>query len=147
MIFRDAEIADIKQIQVIRHAVKENILSDPSLVTDDDCKDYITNRGKGWVCEDGERMVGFAIADLLDHSIWALFLLPEYEKKGIGRRLHEIMLAWYFSNTTISAWLTTSPGTRAERFYRTAGWIETGLKQNGEIKFEMSYQKWLESSR
>jgi len=37
MIFREATIADIPQMQVVRNAVKENILSNPGLVTD---KDY-----------------------------------------------------------------------------------------------------------
>ena len=49
MIFREANIAGIKQIQIVRNSVKENILSDPNLVTDEDCKEFITVRGKGWV--------------------------------------------------------------------------------------------------
>ena len=36
MIFREAQISDIQQIQIVRNAVKENVLSDPSLVTDKD---------------------------------------------------------------------------------------------------------------
>ena len=147
LIFREAKAPDIRQMQVIRHSVKENILSDPALVTDEDCKEYITIRGKGWVCEAGKTMAGFAIADLKDNSIWALFLLPEFERMGIGRKLHDIMLSWYFEKTTKAAWLTTSPGTRAEAFYRKAGWHETGLKENGEIKFEMSFENWLEQPR
>ena len=39
MHFREAGLNDIAQIQVVRHAVKENILSDPALVTDADCAD------------------------------------------------------------------------------------------------------------
>jgi len=50
MIFREAIVSDIPQIQVVRHAVKENVLSNPALVTDHDCKEFITERGKGWVC-------------------------------------------------------------------------------------------------
>jgi hypothetical protein len=49
MNFREAKINDISQIQVVRHAVKENVLSDPALVTDDDCMEFISVRGKGWV--------------------------------------------------------------------------------------------------
>jgi hypothetical protein len=41
MIFREAEINDIPQIQVVRHAVKENVLSNPALVTDDDCREFL----------------------------------------------------------------------------------------------------------
>ena len=34
MIFREAQTNDIKQIQVVRNAVKENMLSNPGLITD-----------------------------------------------------------------------------------------------------------------
>jgi GNAT superfamily N-acetyltransferase len=109
MIFREAHINDIRQIMTVRFAVKENILSSPALVTDKDCEEYITARGKGWVCEMERSVVDFAIADLLEKSIWALFVHPEYEKKGIGRRLHDDMLNWYFSKTKETVWLTTAP--------------------------------------
>ena len=49
MTIREAKIEDIPQIQWVRNAVKENMLSDPGLVTDDDCRLFITERGKGWV--------------------------------------------------------------------------------------------------
>jgi GNAT superfamily N-acetyltransferase len=142
MNFREATTADIKQIQLVRHLVKENTLSDPSLVTDKDCEEFLTVRGKGWVCEIDNKIVGFAIADLKDNNIWALFLDPEYEKKGIGRNLHERMLDWYFSQTKKTVWLGTSPHTRAEAFYRKAGWKEAGMHGKGEIKFEMTFDNW-----
>ena len=85
MLFREAGITDIPQIQVVRNSVKENMLSNSALVTDNDCENYLVNRGKGWVCEIDGRIVGFAIADLLDHNVWALFLQPGFDKKGIGR--------------------------------------------------------------
>ena len=75
MIFRTATIADIAQIQIVRNAVTQNVLSNPALVPDTDVENYITNRGKGWVCQIDETIVGFAIADLVDHNIWALFCL------------------------------------------------------------------------
>jgi GNAT superfamily N-acetyltransferase len=145
MTFREATAADIKRIQYVRHAVKENVLSDPLLVTDEDCNEYLTVRGKGWVCELHDKMIGFAIADLKENSIWALFLLPEFENKGIGKKLQQIMLSWYFEQTTHTVWLTTSPGTRAEGFYRKSGWQEKGRKDNGEIRFEMAFEDWLQS--
>lgn len=43
MIFREATIQDIKQIQLVRNSVKENTLSDPNLVPDRDVEDYILN--------------------------------------------------------------------------------------------------------
>ena len=142
MIFREALITDIPQIQIVRNEVKENVLSDPSLVPDKDVEDYITRRGKGWVCETDNRIVGFAIADMQDNNIWALFVQPEYEGKGIGKKLHDDMLDWYFDQSKESVWLGTSPGTRAEAFYRKAGWKETGTYGKGEIKFEMTESEW-----
>ena len=142
MIIRVAEIKDIPQIQVVRNLVKENRLSDPALVPDRDVEDYITSRGRGWVCEIKGQIVGFAIADLVDSNIWALFIHPDFEKLGIGKKLHEEMMNWYFSQTDKTVWLGTSPKTRAESFYRKAGWKETGTHGKDEIKFEMTKDEW-----
>lgn len=143
MIFREAQIKDIPQIQNIRHVVRENKLSDPRLVTDADCANYLEKRGRGWVCEVRGEIVGFAIADLIGHNIWALFVHPDFEKQGIGRKLHDIMLDWYFTHTKITVWLGTAPNTRAEIFYRRAGWKDNGQNGKGEIKFEMEHEAWL----
>lgn len=142
MIFREAKIKDIGQIQVVRNSVKENMLSDPSLVPDHDVEEYISNRGKGWVCEIGNRIVGFAIADLIENNIWALFIHPDFEAKGIGKKLHRIIMDWYFVHTNEKAWLGTAPGSRAEKFYRMQGWTEAGIHGKNEIKFEMRYEDW-----
>lgn len=143
MAFREATLQDIPQIQIVRHAVKENVLSDPALVTDKDCADYLVNRGKGWICEVEGKIIGFAIADLTGNNIWALFVDPLFEGRGIGRKLHELMLDWYFSQGKNMVWLGTSPNTRAAGFYRKAGWMETGIHGRCEIKFEMQSAEWL----
>lgn len=142
MIYREAEIKDIPQIQVVRNAVKENQLSDPSLVLDKDVEEYIMNRGKGWVCEIDKRIAGFAIVDLIDNNVWALFIHPDFEAKGIGKKLHRRMMDWYFNNTKEKIWLGTAPDSRAEKFYRIQGWKEVGMHGKGEIKFEMDYRTW-----
>ncbi len=142
MIFREALVKDIQEIQAVRNSVKENALSDPALVSDAACEEYLMVRGKGWVCEINNSIVGFAIADLVENNIWALFVHPGYEKKGIGKKLHDIMMDWYFSKSKEAAWLGTSPCTRAEIFYRTCGWREVGIHGKGEIKFEMTVEQW-----
>jgi len=142
MNFREAVLEDIPAIQVVRNSVKENMLSDPALVSNKDCEEYMFSRGKGWVCEIEGSLVGFAIADLQDDNIWALFIHPDHEKKGIGRKLHLLMMDWYFSMGKNKVWLSTAAGSRAEMFYRTAGWHATGLTKSGEVKFEMSAEDW-----
>ena len=141
-LFREASLNDIPQIQFVRHSVKENVLSNPALVTDADCIEYITRRGRGWVCEVNNQIVAFAIADLVDHNIWALFVHPDHAGMGIGKHLHTIMLDWYFLQTKTKVWLSTSPGTKADTFYRMNGWKQVGITKSGEVRFEMEYEDW-----
>lgn len=142
MIFRTAELSDIKQMQIVRHLVKENTLSNPDLVPDKDVAYYITEKGKGWICEVDGQVVGFSIVDLEEKSVWALFVDPDFAEKGIGKELHRLMLDWYFRQTTDTVVLGTAPNTRAERFYSLQGWRSVGSYTNGETKFELSYTDW-----
>jgi len=143
MIYREAKTTDIPQIQIVRHTVKENTLSNPTLVTDADCEAFITQRGKGWVCEIDNQIVGFSIVDLKENNIWALFVRPEFEGKGTGKELHRLMMDWYFSQTKETVWLGTAPNTKAEKFYELQGWKHVGMVNKGEVKFEMSYEDWV----
>lgn len=144
MIIRECKIADIPQIQVVRNLVKENTLSNPNLVTDEDCKEFITAKGKGWVCEMDSAIVGFSIVDLKENNVWALFVHPEFEKNGIGKKLQQIMIDWYFSKTENTIWLGTAPNTKAELFYTKTGWENVGTVNKGEVKFEMKFETWVE---
>ena len=143
LFIRQAQISDIPQIQRVRNAVKENTLSDPALVPVADVEDYIIRRGRGWVSVQGEQVTGFAIVSLLDHNVWALFMDPGFEKNGVGRMLHDQMMDWYFAQTDETVWLSTTPGTRAEGFYRKAGWLEAGAYGKSELKFILTRGDWL----
>ena len=142
MIFREAVTSDIPQMQIVRNAVKENRLSDPSLVTDADYVEFIVNSGRGWVCQKGDAVVGFAIVDLAKKNVWALFVAPEFEGLGIGRKLHGLMLDWYFENSGETLWLGTAFQTRAARFYHRLGWKRAGT-HGKEARFEMDAQDWI----
>ncbi|MBK8520231.1 MAG: GNAT family N-acetyltransferase [Chitinophagaceae bacterium] len=147
MNYREAIINDIAQIQFVRNAVKENMLSDPALVPDKDVEAYMTKRGKGWVCEVDEIIVGFAIVDLLENNVWALFVHPDFEARGVGKKLHQVMMDWYFDQTNKKIWLGTDPKSRAEKFYRMQGWKAVGVHGKGEMKFEMDFETWLATNR
>jgi GNAT superfamily N-acetyltransferase len=142
--YREAQPQDLEQIWRVRLSVKENILLDTDGVTDEVTIDYLTRRGKGWVCEKDKTIVGFSIVDLIDHNIWALFVEPEFENQGIGKELQRLMLDWYFSQTTTPAHLETSGNTRAEGFYLKNGWTQIEHLSDGNIKFLMTYDSWLD---
>ena len=55
------------------------------------------------------------------------------------------MLDWYFTKTKEKVWLGTAFHTRAEQFYRKAGWTAVGTHGAKEIKFEMTYNDWTTS--
>lgn len=141
MNFRQAIPEDIPQIQIVRNSVKENQLSNPNLIPDDLVEEFITKRGKGFVCEIDKKIVGFSIVDFVENNVWALFLLPEFEGKGIGKKIHQLMLDEYFSKTKETIWLSTEANSRAETFYKKQGWKNAGFHGN-EVKFEMSFEDW-----
>ena len=116
MNFRQAIPEDIPQIQIVRNSVKENQLSNPNLIPDDLVEEFITKRGKGFVCEIDKKIVGFSIVDFVENNVWALFLLPKFEGKRIGKKLHQLMLDEYFSKTKETIWLSTEANSRAETF-------------------------------
>ena len=134
---RQANRSDVGGIQRVRHRVRENVLTS-GVITDQDVIDYLERFGRGWVVVDGRNEVlGFSIGDARDGNIWALFVDPSHEGKGYGRQLHDVMVAWLFSQGLTRLYLGTEPGTRAERFYARAGWVDKGVKENGERRFEM----------
>lgn len=133
---RVATESDIPALHRIRRAVGENRLADERKVQPADYVRLLTTDGRGWVAEVDGRIAGFAVADLTSASVWALFVDPAHEQQGIGRALHETMIAWLFASGVDRAHLTTEPGTRAERFYRAAGWTFVGM-QDGEAQFEL----------
>ena len=136
MNLRLATIADIPGMHRVRMIVRENRLADPARVRLQDYEQKL-HAGQGWVCESDGQVVGFAIADLPARSVWALFVDPACERRGIGRQLHDAMIAWLFGSGATSIWLTTDPGTRAAHFYASAGWQRVADDPNGEARYEL----------
>lgn len=140
MTLRIAIESDIAGMHAVRTSVQENRLDDPSAIQPDHYRALLgeSGRGRSWVAEVDSRIVGFAVGDLERANVWALFVDPAYEGRGIGRRLHDVMMEWFFAAGAERVWLTTTPDTRAERFYVAAGWRPAGSAPDGEARFEMS---------
>lgn len=134
---RQARAGDIPAMHRIRMAVRENRLTSRQL-TEDDYTAAIEATGRGWVVEEAGEIVAFAVGNARTGNIWALFVHPDREGAGHGRRLHDAMVAWLFSQGLDRLWLSTEPGTRAQRFYEAAGWRFTGVSASGERCYERS---------
>ncbi len=124
-------------MQRIRHAVRENRLVSTT-ISDDQVREAIEKTGRGWVIESEGEVVAFAVGNAANGNIWALFVHPDHERRGYGRLLHDTMMEWLFSRGLERLWLTTEPGTRAQRFYEAAGWERIGLTASGELRYERS---------
>jgi GNAT superfamily N-acetyltransferase len=133
---RPAQRADIPGMHRVRMSVLENRLVSMQL-TEADYVEAIESRGQGWVVEVDGSIVAFAIGDTTNASIWALFVDPSHEGCGYGRRLHDEMVSWLWRQGHERLWLTTNPGTRAQRFYETAGWQIVGPGPHGEVRLEL----------
>ena len=132
---RQANRADFAQMHRVRLAVRENRLL--STITEADYVTEIEKTGRGWVIEVDGAIVAFAVGNAQTGNIWALFVAPEHERRGYGRQLHDLMVEWLFQQKVEPLWLTTGPGTRAQKFYEAAGWRLQRIEPNGEARYEL----------
>jgi len=133
---REATASDIPAIQRVRHSVRENRLVS-ILIGDEMVREAIQESGRGWVVESQGEIVAFGIGNAVNGNVWALFVHPDHERRGHGRRLHDTIVGWLWSRGLDRLWLTTEPGTRAQRFYEAAGWRLADRTKHGELLFEM----------
>jgi GNAT superfamily N-acetyltransferase len=133
-LIRRATDADRDRISEIRFSVKENVLRDRSRVTPDMVTWFIDNPGI-WLWEEDGKVLGFSAADTRDGTIFALFIDPKHEGRGIGRALFARALDSLREAGHSTGSLTTQPGSRADRFYQRAGWKVIGTSERGERIF------------
>ena len=119
----------------IRLAVRENALSDPASVTEESYRLYLAGRGVGWVAERDGAPLGFAILDLEEQRVWALFVDPQAEGTGIGTALIAEIEAFAAAHRLDRLHLATGPDTRAARFYERLGWKPAGFAENGDVEY------------
>lgn len=137
---RLARRGDIAGMHRVRLAVRENRLTS-SAITQADYVPAIEETGRGWVIEDAGGIVAFAVGNAVTGNIWALFVDPAHEGRGHGRSLHDAMVRWLWSQGCKRLWLTTQPGTRAQRFYEAAGWRPAGDAAHGEVAYELAREE------
>ncbi|MGQ3051719.1 MAG: GNAT family N-acetyltransferase [Roseateles sp.] len=144
---RQATCDDTAELWRVRYAVTENTLT-PGRIGDDELHAYLQDYGRGWVIElepaPNPKIAGFAIGDARDGNIWAMFVDPALHGQGHGRVLHDVMVDWLFAQGLTRLHLGTQPGSRAEAFYRRAGWTSTheGLDAHGDKRFELIHENW-----
>ena len=140
MEFRRTEISDIDATYGVRARTRQNPVSRGQLeawgfTAEAVAAGYLAGRYAGWVCEDEGEIVGFGTGDAATGEILVIAVLPEYEGKGIGKRLLELVSESLSERGCRRLWLAASPdpAIRAHGFYRAHGWAPKGGKDaNGD---------------
>ncbi|MGF1527350.1 MAG: GNAT family N-acetyltransferase [Candidatus Competibacterales bacterium] len=143
MIIRPATVDDVETLFAIRCGVVENHQSRRELaalgITPTTVAamivggDYLTSLAE--VDGDG---VGFTMAQISESYLFACFVKPGFDGRGIGRALMAAAEEGLRCTGVKRAWLTTGaePHLRALGFYRHLGWQALDTLENGELKFE-----------
>ncbi|MCL4066838.1 GNAT family N-acetyltransferase [Pseudomonas sp. GX19020] len=125
VMIRPALRADVPAIFRIRLAVRENALSEAELaalgITRETVAELVEAPGTAWVAQEAGKILGFSMIDREEGCLFAAFVAPEAEGRGIGRALTSAAEAALFADHA-EIWLETAAGSRAEGFYRRLGW-------------------------
>lgn len=123
----------------VRTAVKENVLTLQQLaelgVTPDAIAELIRSAACIWVAEADGEVVGFAMVELDTACLFAAFVLPQYEGRGMGRDLVAVCEQALFRDHAL-AWLETDGRSRAAGFYRRLGWAHAADLGDGDVRLE-----------
>lgn len=139
MTIRPATTSDISDIFAIRTSVRENRLSLEQLrhmgITEESISSIISGQDCAWIAEVNDMAVGFAMADVEEGCVFALFVRQEWGNQGVGKQLMEKVESFLLARHE-AIWLETDGSSRAAGFYAHPGWKRAAELENGDIRFE-----------
>ena len=143
MKLRAATPRDVEDLFAIRCSVNENHQSREELATLGVTVESVAEMIRGGdyittIAEVDGRPVGFTMAQTSEGYVFAAFIRPEYEGRGIGRTLMQAAEDGMRRAGVEEARLSTGADRRlrAVGFYRHLGWREAGLLEDGQIIFK-----------
>lgn len=104
-------------------------------ITESVVTDMIEKSRCAWVAEDDGKVTGFSMILPDEACLFAAFVLPKYEGRGLGRILVGLAEQEIFKHHEV-AWLETDKNSRAAGFYKRLGWIEKGNVSESDIRLE-----------
>lgn len=136
---RPALLTDVSAMFKVRTSVRENALTANELIqlgiTPQSIAKAISDAPCAWVATVHDEVVGFSMVDLTSDCLFAAFVLPEHEGRGIGSSLIKACESALFKTHRV-AWLETAKNSRAARLYRHLGWGNEMDIGGGDIRLE-----------
>lgn len=140
-VVRVATPADIESLFDIRTSVVQNHLSREQMaelgIDATTLAQALSGEPCAWVAElDGEP-VAFSMVDHDDASVFAVFVKPDFEGRGLGSAVLQPAEAALFQRHAL-IWLVTDgrAGIRANGFYQRHGWRVVRQLDEGDVRYE-----------
>jgi GNAT superfamily N-acetyltransferase len=133
--------SDLPEMTRIRTSVRENHASVEELaargITPASIIAMMATDSRTWLALVDGVPAGFSMGIVHRATIYALFIHPDYEGRGIGKRLLAEAENWLFGQGCEELWLDTGqePEIRAHGFYLRQGWTLKGLGDPGELRY------------
>jgi len=140
---RLATLADIDTLFAIRTAVLQNHLSRAQLadlgITPQVLADSIREAPCVWVAHVNGQPAAFSMVNLAEGEVFAMFVHPAYEGRGLGRRLMAVAEAALFERHDRLFLVTDGRDEiRANGFYQRLGWSKVGQVDGDDVRYEKS---------
>jgi ribosomal protein S18 acetylase RimI-like enzyme len=150
--FRKTQYRDIPDMFALRARTRENPISREELALlgitpESTAASLASGRTSSWVCLHCSSLVGFSTGDNTSGEILVVAVSPEFEGRGIGKKLLRSVVESLRSAGCNRLWLAASsdPNVRSHGFYRYLGWQPTGQSDaNGDEILEGTPNQRLE---
>lgn len=131
--YRPALPSDAPECVRLRGLTRENAISEQRLaeigITSQTWgEDIRSGELPGYVCRDGDQMVGYCFGAAKTGELVVLLVLPSHEGRGIARHLLGLVCntLTQFGHRRLFLGCSSDPNVRSYGFYRHLGWQSTG---------------------
>lgn len=140
-VIRVATVDDIEHLFDVRTCVSQNHLSREQMdvlgITPQVLAEAIQDGPCVWVAELDGATVAFSMVDQAQGEVFAMFVRPHYENRGLGRLLMAVAEAALFErHDTIFLVTDGRDEVRANGFYRRLGWSALAQVGDGDVRYE-----------
>lgn len=137
--YRPMTEADLPAVFSVRLSTVENAITMEELrddygVTPESLARAMQSHVRGWLCEDGDVVVGFSMGNRSNGEVQVVAVRPDYEGRGVGQSVLQRVADWLFSQGHEQIWLGANPDPdiRAYGFYRKLGWQAAGRSKGSD---------------
>lgn len=141
MQLRHAIDADVETLFDIRTSVQQNHLSREQLtelgITPLTLTEALNQSPCAWIVEIDGVAAGFSMVDSETGEVFALFVRPEFEGRGVGKLLLQAAESKLFKSHDL-IWLVTDKNeqVRANGFYQRLGWYLAEQVDDRDARYE-----------